>query len=554
MCVCVSTSRERTAALCPRDELMESIEEKTTKFFGRYQLLLEMAQGGMAALFLARIAGPEKFEKLLVIKKIHDHLAQEDEFIAMFLDEARIAALIHHPNVVTIFDMGQVQKARYIAMEYVHGHNLAELMRAAKRLDGQLPWNQAVRIVADAAAGLQAAHDLRNPEGRALNVVHRDVSPQNILISYDGHVKVVDFGIAYAAEKISQTSSGTVKGKMAYMSPEQATSRKLDRRSDIFSLGIVLWEAVCLKRLFKEETDAATLYRVIEAQAPKPRSVRPDLPVELEKVIMKALSKDADDRYETCGEFEEALEKVLYGQGEVTKDTHVSKLMNRVFHDQKKIKEEQIQLAMQANTGQPVKAIGMGGEITSSPAGLNTDSLIHQTVKKPVPVFALVSVGLLVTAVVFLLAILLTRPDSEPTRAEPAPEKKPLAIKAPMEEPMEPPRESRSRPMPVREKPRRPEKVTLRVVIRPNKAQARLSFKGRRYKGPVVELKVRKSDKKEKVTVKAKGFITEEFTITPQKDREIFLNLQPIKAKSWVRWRPRRGRTRKITRLKPLPL
>ena len=126
--------------------------------FGRYHLDTKLAQGGMAALFLARIAGPEKFEKLLVIKKIHDHLAQEEEFIHMFLDEARIAALIHHPNVVTIFDMGQVAKARYIAMEYVHGHNLAELMRAAKRLDGQLPWRQAVRIVARAAAGLHAAH------------------------------------------------------------------------------------------------------------------------------------------------------------------------------------------------------------------------------------------------------------------------------------------------------------------------------------------------------------------------------------------------------------
>lgn len=498
--------------------------------FGRFQLLLEMAQGGMATLFLARIKGPEQFQKLLVIKKIHDHLAQEREFIEMFLDEARIAALIHHPNVVTIFDMGQVKDAHYIAMEYVHGHNLSEIMRAAKRQQGVFPWPHAVRIAISAAAGLQAAHELRTPEGKPLNVVHRDVSPQNILVSYDGHIKVVDFGVAYAAEKISHTMSGTVKGKMAYMSPEQATSQPLDRRSDVFSLGIVLFEVICLRRLFKEETDAATLYRVIEAEVPRPRSFRPDIPADLEKIILKALAKHPEDRFSTAGELEDALDRVLLGHGEVVKDQHVGRLMDTLFHEQRKIKDEQIKQAQLVDSKDPIKAFGMGGEVTSDPRAFHTDSLVQRpAVKKPVPIFALVSLGLLVTTIVFLLAVYVTR-EKEPPIKNKETYSATNSNTRPPSLAMEPRQTISSKPL-------ASTTVTLRVVIRPTEAETSIWFRNRRWAGPELELKIQPSEKQEQIKIEARGFQTEVLDLLMNRDREILLSLQPSRPRPTSRTR-----------------
>ncbi len=209
---------------------------------GRYELLLEMGSGGMATLYLARMAGPRRFEKLVAIKKIHDHLTSRQDFVDMFLDEAQISARIQHPNVVQLFDLGEADGSYFIAMEYVHGVNLAGLLRAVSgRGSGQYGWPQAAWIVAEAAAGLHAAHELLTTDGRPMNLVHRDVSPQNILVSYDGNVKVADFGIAFAAERITHTSSGVLKGKIPYMAPEQAAGEPLDRRADVFALGTLLF-------------------------------------------------------------------------------------------------------------------------------------------------------------------------------------------------------------------------------------------------------------------------------------------------------------------------
>ena len=203
--------------------------------FGRYELLMEMGAGGMATLYLGRMTGPSNFEKYLAIKKIHDELVADPQMIEMFLDEARISARIQHPNVVQIFEFDQIEGAHYIAMEYIHGHDLAELLRlVAHTPECGYRWAHAARIVADAAAGLHAAHELRTPDGKSLELVHRDVSPQNLLISYDGYVKVTDFGIAHAADKLSKTLAGTVKGKVAYMAPEQVRGGKVDRRADVF--------------------------------------------------------------------------------------------------------------------------------------------------------------------------------------------------------------------------------------------------------------------------------------------------------------------------------
>ncbi len=314
--------------------------------FGRYELLLKLAAGGMATLYLGRIDGPQNFQKTVVIKMIHEHLSDNESFSQMFMDEARISALIHHPNVVQIFDMGVISDTYYIAMEYVHGQDLNQALRAIGRAqDRHFPWPIACRIVADAAAGLHSAHETCGLDGQSLGLVHRDVSPQNILISYDGHVKVVDFGVAYAADKLNQTAAGTLKGKLAYMSPEQCEGKTLDRRADVFALGIILWESVCMKRLFREETEAATIMRVLAADVPPPSRIREGIPPDLEGIIQKALAKDPSARYQTAEDLQRAIERFLAVSDHLTGRSEVAELMKRLFHDRILIREQQISQA-----------------------------------------------------------------------------------------------------------------------------------------------------------------------------------------------------------------
>jgi len=551
---------------------MDQLTGKDTRHFGRFQLLLEMAQGGMATLFLARLSGPVNFQKLVVIKKIHDHLAGEQEFIEMFQDEARIAALIHHPNVATIFDMGTVDKSYYIAMEYVHGHSMAEFMRSAKRIDQRLPWTIAARMIADAAAGLHAAHELTTPDGRPLNVVHRDVSPQNLLLTYDGHVKVVDFGIAYAAEKISHTSDGTIKGKIAYMSPEQASSAPLDRRSDVFSLGIILYEAVTMKRLFKARNDAATLYRVLECVVPPPTSMQPDLPSDLEAVIMKALAKDPEQRYSSAGELEQALGRLLLQHGEMASHQDVGVLMLKYFEDQKQLKADQIQRALEEDTEEPMKAYGMSGEVSSVPNGFHTDSIIQQTIRKPVSILSLVSAGLGIAFVVVIAAIFLITPGEDSAGAEKL-ERGPgegvasaqgggstrggsgirskgtserqgenggADVDGSMEAGVGKKVEKKAgKTEAKKETPKKPERIKISVIVQPRKARAKAVFRGKTYEGKPLEFSVAPSSNKETLQINARGYYPESFVLIPEKDKELILNL---------RSRPRETRRQRSTR------
>lgn len=564
---------------------MDQLTGKDTRHFGRFQLLLEMAQGGMATLFLARLSGPVNFQKLVVIKKIHDHLAGEQEFIEMFQDEARIAALIHHPNVATIFDMGTVDKSYYIAMEYVHGHSMAEFMRAAKRIDQKLPWTIAARMIADAAAGLHAAHELTTPDGRPLNVVHRDVSPQNLLMTYDGHVKVVDFGIAYAAEKISHTSDGTIKGKIAYMSPEQASSAPLDRRSDVFSLGIILYEAVTMKRLFKARNDAATLYRVLECVVPPPTSIQPDLPSDLEAIIMKALAKDPEQRYGSAGELEQALGRMLLQHGEMASHQDVGVLMAKYFDDQKQLKAEQIQRALEEDTEEPMKAYGMSGEVSSVPNGFHTDSIIQQTIRKPVSILSLVSAGLGIAFVVVIAAIFLITPGEESAEAERR-ERVPIEGIASAQGGGRSVGESGMRSKRIserqgenggvdvdgsmnggagkkaekgargkdaeKEKPRKPERIKISVIVQPRRARAKAVFRGKTYEGKPLEFSVAPSSNKETLRINAKGYYSESFVLIPEKDKELILNLRS-RPRETRRQRPTR-KTRPTIKLKEIPM
>jgi len=492
---------------------------KTSRSFGRFRLLMEMAKGGMATLYLARLSGPEQFEKLLVLKKIHDHLAEEAEFVSMFLDEARITALIHHPNVVTIFDMGQVDGSYFIAMDYVHGENMTVVLRAAVRQKKGFGWPYAARIVADAAAGLHAAHELRGPDGRPLGVVHRDVSPQNILVSYDGNTQVVDFGIAYAAERITHTTAGTLKGKVAYMSPEQTGRNDLDRRSDIFSLGIVLYESVCLRRLFKEGSEAASLLRIREADVPKPRSIRPSIPADLEAIILKALAKNPDDRFSTAQEMAERLNRLLVKHGHVVGQPQIAKFMDGLFYQKRKLKDEQIQQAIKSVSDQPEKGFGMAGTSTKLETSLPAQTLLPTNVQGQGLGKPLVAAAGLLAGGLVILAVVLALRHPAPSRQSQAPKKSPVHQIAP---PMEPPR-----PRSVQRDAAVPRQVTLKVVIRPERARATVLFRGKKYPGSVFQISVVRSAKQEVLKVEAPGFKAEILALVPTEDKEVILTLKP---------------------------
>ncbi|MFY0528947.1 serine/threonine-protein kinase [Archangium gephyra] len=256
----------------------------------------------MGQVFLARQKGPVGFQKLLVVKRLLPHLSEDTDFIKMFLDEARIAGILNHPNIAQIYELGDVDGVLYIAMEYVQGEAVSQVNARANQRKGGLPLGLKCRIIADAAAGLDHAHQARSPSGRKLGLIHRDVSPQNVLVGFNGNVKLIDFGVAKVSNKLSHTVVGTIKGKHAYMSPEQARDEELDARSDVYGLGIVFYELLTSQRLFKRESDMATLKAVVGAKVIPPSEAVPGIPRSLDAVVMKALARRREERFQSAGE------------------------------------------------------------------------------------------------------------------------------------------------------------------------------------------------------------------------------------------------------------
>ncbi len=275
---------------------------------GKYALIRRLAVGGMAELFLARQTGLEGFEKIVVLKRILPHLAGNANFVEMFLHEARLAASLEHPNVVHVSDFGRSGSDYFFVMAYVHGKDVLTVMRAAHARGEGLPLAHAVTITMGIAGGLHYAHEHLGFDGRPLGIVHRDVSPANVLVTYDGHVKVVDFGIAKAAAQTSVTQAGVRKGKAAYMSPEQCRGRDVDRRSDLFSIGVVLWEMTTMTRLFQGDNDLAMMNQIVHHDARRPSSVNPQYPPGLEAIVMRCLERDPARRYQTAEQLQLALE------------------------------------------------------------------------------------------------------------------------------------------------------------------------------------------------------------------------------------------------------
>jgi eukaryotic-like serine/threonine-protein kinase len=272
---------------------------------GRYAIHQEIASGAMGSVRFARLAGPAGFSRTVAVKLPHHRLAEDSDFAPMFLDEARLAARIRHPNVVSILDVIQTECELALVMDYVHGEALSKLDSAAKKRNERIPLGIAASVVIDTLHGLHAAHEAKDDQGEPLGIVHRDVSPQNVLVGVDGIARLVDFGIAKAAGRLQHATDvgrGEVKGKLAYMAPEQARGESVSRVTDIFAAGIVFWELLTGERLFLGRTEAESLHRVLVSRIRPPRSLAPDLPATLDTILMKALSRDPAGRYQTARE------------------------------------------------------------------------------------------------------------------------------------------------------------------------------------------------------------------------------------------------------------
>ncbi len=322
--------------------------------FGQYEILERIASGGMAELYKAKRTGVEGFQKIVAIKKILPHLADDEEFITMFADEAKLAAQLNHPNIIHIYDLGKIQAGGYfIAMEYVDGRDLRAIQKSGRELGVPLPVSLAVYIASKVASALDYAHRRRDADGQDLHIVHRDVSPQNILISYEGDIKLCDFGIAKATSKASQTQSGALKGKLQYMSPEQAWAKPIDRRSDLFSLGVVLHELLTGDRLFRGDTDIQVLEKVRSAEVTPPSRANPEVPKNLDGVVLRCLAKDPEERYANASDLLRDLDSVLYSYSPAPGSADVAIYLHRLQAEETAVAEARAREAAQAQAQSP---------------------------------------------------------------------------------------------------------------------------------------------------------------------------------------------------------
>jgi serine/threonine protein kinase len=291
---------------------------------GKYKLVKLIASGGMAEVYLARQAGAAGFEKLVCLKRILPHLARDKQFVDMFLNEARLAAQLDHPNIVSIFDLGEANGNYFIAMEFIDGPSLRAVHKRAAERNELLPIPEIVKIISMAAGGLQYAHDLTDAQGKPLGLVHRDISPDNILVHRNGSAKVVDFGIAKAANSSGATRTGTLKGKVAYMPPEQLRGEQLDRRTDVFALGVVLYELLAGRRPWEGDSEVALIGQIM-TQDPAPLAeLRPEVPEELVGLVNRALAKDRSERFQSCHELQAEFEALLVSMGQTITTSRVS--------------------------------------------------------------------------------------------------------------------------------------------------------------------------------------------------------------------------------------
>ena len=353
------------AAAGQGQDAVEGLGDASAASFGKYNLFASLGRGGMADVFLSVARGPMGFNKLAVVKRLRAALADDPQFREMFLDEARLAARLNHPNVVHTYEVGDQDGVYFIAMEYLEGQPLNKVIREAVKRNEIFDQCFCARVISDALAGLNHAHELADYDGRPLNIIHRDISPHNIFVTYGGQVKVVDFGIAKAALSSTETEVGVLKGKVAYMSPEQAMAGPIDQRADIFAMGIVLWELLTRQRLMTGDSAASTLNRLLNAPIPSVSTLREDVDPELDAIVGRALEKDPQYRFQTAQEMRDALDTFIRATGDKFRQDEVGRRMTTMFAKVREEVQRQIQahmatLSTAANTVE-LAALGVDG-------------------------------------------------------------------------------------------------------------------------------------------------------------------------------------------------
>ena len=491
------------------------------EFIGRYELLGRLALGGMAEILLARLRGPSGFERPVVIKRILPHYADVSAFVDMFLDEARLAARIAHPNVVHVHELGRTASDLYIAMEYLEGESVAGLMRRAVARAMGLPPFVAAHIAAQACAGLHAAHELRDGQGNPQNLVHRDVSPQNLVVTYDGTVKILDFGIAKAADRISKTEAGVLKGKFDYMSPEQAEGMPLDRRSDVFSLGIVLYEISTGHRLFKRETTTATIRAVTNAYVRPPSEIVPDYPPVLERICLRALERHPDDRYPTAADMRRDLVSGLPAMNsDPLPEEALSRLMHELFPDRIEEKRKMLEHVREGSKILHVPAAEADSEVELPMAETALAEATRTIADPPAParrtglVIAAAAVALAAGAVLALLA----SSDPAPPAARDAPPPARVLQKGHAPTQHDPPA--------IEATPSAPSEITLRIDTTPEGAEVTIDGEPR-GRTPLA-LSVPRGDEAITLVLSREGYEEESRTVTPTESQLLTLELTEL--------------------------
>ncbi len=360
---------------------------------GKYRIVLPLGQGGTADVYLAVVDGPSGFTKLVVVKVLRKSLASDDDFRQMFLSEARLAARLHHQNIVQTNEVIEVDGAPVLVMEYLDGQPLSQVITRGKQ--GGFSLAMQLRVLVDALAGLHAAHELADFDGTPLGVVHRDVSPHNLFVTLEGHAKVLDFGIAKLERSLVETEVGTVKGKLRYMAPEQIRGDKLDRRADIYAAGVMLWEALTGERMWKVSAEREIRQRVLEGDLQMPETVRPDVPPPLARICRRALSRAPDDRYATARQLADELEAAMSELGLAASHREIGATVARLFDDVRRETKRTIEAKLgRASMAMPIQSVtGTGETPTGRRAGAPTGPRLALGVAAVVALIAVVAVA-----------------------------------------------------------------------------------------------------------------------------------------------------------------
>ena len=482
--------------------------------FGRYQLLKKLASGGMGQVFLAR-TGQEGFEKLVVLKRILPHLVEDEEFFTMFQDEAKITMRLNHPNIAQIFEFGEERGIHYLVMEYIAGEDIRRLTKRVAAAGQNLPLGVILRVIADAAAGLDYAHKGKDSKGVPLGLVHRDVSPQNVLVGFDGAVKLIDFGVAKAAGRAQHTATGILKGKFPYMSPEQADGLEIDARSDVFALGIILWELLTNKRLFKGDSDVMTQRLVKLCQVPPPSQIDPTLPPDLDGLVLKSLAKRAEDRYPDAAAFRLALEEFAMKKSIPASSAHLVAFLQPFYADRMNLEansaslddltsETDLDWNGSAKTAQP-SAAG-GGHSATKQAGTSGGTEALGTAKKPAKGLWL---GIGAAAVLGVAGLAWYTRGREVVVVPPVvvPTVPPVMVVEPI------------KPPPVVE----PEKLKFKIQSEPSGADVELA--GKRVGTTPLDLSYVKNELPLQLRVTRDGFEPKDFNLTETSERQLSAQL-----------------------------